>query len=216
MNPRKSKLIKLQHLLNLETGQIDPKAFPYENALYNRSVRKKHLDRHIRACRLCEGMNIPAVTASCPGWGDLCAKIFVVGQSLHEPGVQSGVPFIFGIGYGLDAALRLSVLTRLEAFITNIVHCHPPRNRASTDEEKENCLPFLAEELKIVRPKLVVALGNDARQGLEQVYSNLQNNNSPAKTVFLKHPAAFLHSGSPEQAIDWVIRLSIIFDKELQ
>jgi len=205
---RKDKLILLRTMVDLETGAINESAFGWENQLYEKAVQKKSLDRRIARCGLCEGLNIKRCTDSCTGWGDLNAKVFFIGQSLHKPGILSDLPFIKGCGYLLDAALRLSGLLRKDVFITNVVHCHPPRNRASTTDEKENCLGFLDWEVRIVKPELIVALGNDAQWAV----TRLLLDQGDAKILRVKHPAAFLHS-APEDSIEWIIKLSNEIDK---
>ena len=200
---RKDKLIALRKMVNLETGEICEESFGYENALYNKGCAMKSLNAQIKKCQLCEGMNIPRLTENCPGWGDLNAKVFFIGQSLHKYGIHSDLPFILGSGYLLDAALRLSGLLRKDVFISNVVHCHPPKNRASTTEEKENCLSFLEREIDIVEPELIVALGNDAHWAVIQF---------GIKALCIKHPASFLHS-APEDSIDWILKLSKEIDK---
>jgi len=207
---RKDKLVLLKTLLNLETGEVDKSAFDYENNLYEKATQKKALDARIRSCSLCEGLNIKRYTEGCPGWGDLNARVFFIGQSLHKPGILSDLPFILGSGYSLDAALRLSGLLRKDVFITNVVHCHPAGNRGSLDEEKKNCLPFLVSELLIVRPMMTVALGNDAKQALEHIWDKVTW--LGAKKLAVKHPASFMY-GAPEQRVDWIVKLSLEIDK---
>jgi len=205
---RKDKLVLLQKYLNLESGEVDKEAFSWENDLYEKAIRKKSLDRRIRGCSLCEGLNIKRLTEGCPGWGDLNAKVFFIGQSLHKPGIVSDLPFILGSGYILDAALRLSGLLRRDVFITNAIHCHPAGNRGSLEDEKKNCLRFLHEELDIVWPELVVALGNDAKWAVERLSREL----SDFKVIKVKHPASFMY-GAPEQRKDWILKLSLEIDK---
>ena len=105
---RKEKLIALRNMIDLESGTLNKDFFVYENTLYEKAVQKKSLDSRIAKCQLCEGLNIKRLTDSCGGWGDLNAKIFFIGQSLHKPGILSDLPFILGCGDQLDAAQRLS------------------------------------------------------------------------------------------------------------
>lgn len=209
---RKDKLILLRTMVDLETGAINESAFDWENLLYYKAVQKKSLDRRIYNCRLCDGLNIKRCTDSCSGWGDLNAKVFFIGQSLHKLGILSDLPFIKGSGYLLDAALHLSGLLRKDVFITNAVHCHPLSNRGSTDEEKKNCLQSLRAEIKIVCPKLIVALGNDAQWATAQLRLETWLFENKIRTLLVKHPASFLHS-APEDSIEWIVKLSNEIDK---
>ena len=211
MKTRKDKLVILENFLDLETGKIDESAFDWENQLYDKAVQMKALNNKIRKCTLCPGMNIKRYTECCPGWGNLNSPVFFIGQSLHTPGILSDIPFILGCGYVLDASLRLSGLLRKDVFISNTVHGHPPGNRASTDEEKNNCVGYLANEVQIVKPQLVVAHENDAKDTLNYLLTH-----SPllvkVKVLRIKHPASFMYASS-ELRIDWIIKLSLEIDK---
>lgn len=116
----------------------------------------------IRSCRSCPGMNVPGLTESSPAYGDPSSPIVFVGQSLCHACMASQIPFTGGSGRLLDAALEKAGVTKQLVFTTNVVHCHPPRNRPSHPHEIANCSPFLAAELAFVEPKLVVGLGRDA------------------------------------------------------
>ena len=211
---RAQKLIELQKYMNLETGTINEDVFEWENDLSEKGLKKKVLDEKILKCSMCEGLNIKRLSECCCGWGDLNADIFFVGQSLHKAGMQTGIPFIGGSGYMLDAALRLSGLLRKDVFISNVVKCHPPGNRQSTEEEKRNCLPFLSQELLIVKPELVVALGNDAKAAIEDL-SLWANEPVAKKTLCMTHPAKFMYS-EPEARVNWIVKLSLQMDKVLK
>lgn len=204
---RRDKLVALQEMVDLQTGKVNEAYFEYENTLYAKALRKKALDSRIRKCHKCPGLNVKRLTDSCPGWGDLNAKVFIIGQSLHSPGISTDLPFILGSGFILDAALRLSGLLRKDVFITNTIHCHPESNRGSLEEEKKNCLPFLIKEIEIVWPKLIVLLGNDAQGAKITLKEGI-------RVLKLKHPAAFLYS-NPEGKVEWVLRLSKEIDKVL-
>ncbi|HUX55572.1 MAG TPA: uracil-DNA glycosylase family protein [Bacteroidales bacterium] len=156
-------------------------------------------------------MNIKRVTEACVGWGNLNAGIFFVGQSCHEYGVYSGIPFILGSGLIIDAVLKLNRLNRRDCFISNSVHCHPERNRPSTDEEKENCLLYLFEELDIVQPKVVITLGKDAEQSVKRYMDEREYG---WKYLHYVHPASLIYS-SPEARPNYIVKMSLDLDKIL-
>ena len=212
MSERSKKLEHLSKFCNLETGYFSDESFADLDLLYNKGRLYHKLCQRIRCCSKCEGMNIGRVTECCPGWGNLNAEIMFVGQSLHEPGMYSQLPFILGSGLIIDAALRLSNIDRHDCFWTNVVMCHPERNRPSTDEEKENCLSYLFEELDIVQPRIVVALGKDAEQGVGKY---MEQREYEWKYLHYQHPASLLYS-SPESRPNWIIKLSLDLDKELK
>lgn len=122
------------------------------------------LDDEIARCRRCAGMNVPGVTASAPGYGCLTSPVAMVGQSLCEKCMESQVPFTGGSGDLIDAGIKLAGRKKHDVFISNAVHCHPPKNRPSHEHEIVNCSPFLHRELEIVRPRLVITLGRDAER----------------------------------------------------
>jgi uracil-DNA glycosylase family 4 len=209
--PRKDKLVALKEYVKLETGRINTDKLSYENELYEKAVRMKTLASRIKRCKLCPGLNLTKLTESAAGWGDLTSPVFFVGQSLHEPGVSSGIPFIGGSGNAMDIALRLSGLLRKDVFISNTVHCHPPKNRASSFQEKRNCFRFLVSELDIVKPRLIVAMGNDAKDAIAKIRA-MEMFEHKVKYYNIKHPAVFMH-GSPEDRPDWIVKLSMEIDK---
>lgn len=128
------------------------------------------LDDEIARCRRCDGMNIPGVTASAPGYGCLTSPVALVGQSLCEKCMQTQIPFTEGSGDLIDEAITLAGLEKHDVFISNAVHCHPPKNRPSHEREIVNCSPFLHRELDIVRPRLVITLGRDAERVVRFFY----------------------------------------------
>ncbi|ALM19124.1 uracil-DNA glycosylase family protein [Mycobacteroides abscessus] len=129
------------------------------------------LDTEIGKCRRCDGMNIPGVTASAPGYGCLTSPVALVGQSLCEKCMDSQVPFTGGSGDLINEAIKLAGLKKKrDVFISNAVHCHPPKNRASHQHEIVNCSTFLHRELEIVRPRLVITLGRDAERVVRFFY----------------------------------------------
>lgn len=132
----------------------------------------EHLAQRVRDCRRCSGLNldppaVPKSTRSAPGYGDPLSPVVIVGQSLcGEPCIREQIPFTGGSGRLLDRAFEFAGVAKSELFITNVVHCHPPKNRASLPHEVSNCAEYLVEELRIMHPSVVIALGTDARKWL--------------------------------------------------
>lgn len=211
MSVRSEKLIALSKFCNLETGELDKDSFADLDLLYQKGRQYHRLCQRIRYCAKCPGMNIGRVTECCPGWGDLNAEVMFVGQSLHEPGMYSQIPFILGSGLIIDAVLQLSGIERHDCFWTNAVHCHPERNRASTDEEKENCWEYLDEEIDIVQPCIVVALGKDAEQGVKRY---MDEREFGWKYLKYQHPASLIYS-APEARPNYIVKMSLDIDKIL-
>jgi DNA polymerase len=84
--------------------------------------------------------------------------------------MKTKVPFTGGSGELIDRSIELAGREKKDLFITNVVHCHPRKNRASYEHEIVNCSPYLHRELEIVRPRLVITLVRDAERVLTFFY----------------------------------------------
>jgi DNA polymerase len=96
------------------------------------------------------------------GVGTQRAETMLIGEG---PGVTEdrvGVPFIGRAGRLLDELLGRAQLRREDVFITNVVACRPPHNRAPTSTEVLAHAPWLEEQLRLVSPRLIVTLGRTA------------------------------------------------------
>ena len=103
------------------------------------------------------------------GEGDPCARLMVIGEGPGETEDELGRPFVGRAGQLLDRMLAAIGLAREEVFICNTVKCRPtipgpngPRNRAPDQQEMENCRPFLDQQIAIVAPEIILALGAPA------------------------------------------------------
>ncbi|WP_234786490.1 uracil-DNA glycosylase [Mycolicibacter sinensis] len=136
--------------------------------------RRRHmavLAATIKACRLCPGLNVAGETESAPGYGAVDSPVALVGQSLcGKLCMESQIPFTGGSGALLDESFKQAGIAKRDVFITNVVHCHPPQNRESLNSWVSNCSPYLSLELKIVQPRVVIGLGQDAKVALERLY----------------------------------------------
>ncbi len=126
----------------------------------------KKLCKTIKACHKCPGMNKKYATENAPGYGNIRSKVMLIGQSLCGPCMESQIPFTGGSGMILDKVFKRLGVKKKDLFTTNVVHCHPCKNRVSTQEEIDNCISYLYEEICIVRPRLIVTLGRDAMNSI--------------------------------------------------
>ena len=114
------------------------------------------------ACPLCRSR-----TRTVPGVGDRNADWLYIGEG---PGAQedaTGEPFVGQAGKLLDNMLAAIDLKRgRNVFIANIVKCRPPGNREPTPYEARQCEPYLARQIELIKPKLIIALGKVAAQNL--------------------------------------------------
>ncbi len=77
-----------------------------------------------------------------------------------------GEPFVGAAGQLLDRMVAAMGYQRDEVYIANIVKCRPPNNRKPEASEMASCVPFLTQQLTLVKPRVIVALGATAVQGL--------------------------------------------------
>ena len=97
-----------------------------------------------------------------PGEGPPDAEVVVVGEGPGRNEDEQGRPFVGAAGKQLEGFLSLAGLRREEVYITNIVKCRPPENRRPTAAEAGSCHPYLERQLRLIRPKVVVLLGDSA------------------------------------------------------
>lgn len=186
-------------------------------------TRERHmrtLATRIKNCTLCAGMNIPEVTQAAPGYGSAQSPVMIVGQSLCGPCMATQIPFTGGSGRFLDRALAAAKLAKEAVFTTNVVHCHPPKNRPSLPHEIDNCRPYLHREIAIVEPRLIIALGRDARAALEHLHPDAPvlpwpftrprrtpTATDPTRLLFAPHPSWIARQPRSEQD-DYVTHLT--------
>ncbi|MEB3063672.1 uracil-DNA glycosylase [[Mycobacterium] zoologicum] len=191
--------------------------------------RRRHmavLAAAIKVCRLCPGLNIAGETESAPGYGAVDSPVALVGQSLcGKLCMDSQIPFTGGSGQLLDQSFERARIEKRDVFITNVVHCHPPQNRESLDTWVSNCSPYLNLELKIVRPRLVIGLGQDAKHALERLYDRQAQklerpcqsldldviDNAGPKLLFTEHPSWIKRQHSDQLESDYVASLAAAF-----
>ena len=124
----------------------------------------KHLKTNIESCNLCKGLNSEILgTLNAPGYGDVNSNVVFIGQSLcGKPCIEAQIPFTGGSGKLLDQAFEQANICKKDIYITNVVKCHPPKNRKSEEHEIKNCRPYLKQELRWISPEHIICLGKDA------------------------------------------------------
>lgn len=120
------------------------------------------------ACGLCRSRKNTVF-----GVGDPSASWMVVGEAPGEQEDLQGEPFVGAAGRLLDNMLRAVGRSRSGqgaqgAYIANVLKCRPPANRNPAPEEVAQCEPYLARQVAMVRPRLIVAMGRFAVQSLLQ------------------------------------------------
>lgn len=123
----------------------------------SRQALMQEIEAEIRNCSRCPLHQGRIQTV--PGTGPLDSQVVFVGEGPGEEEDHSGLPFVGRAGKLLTDILNAVQIPRETVFITNIVKCRPPQNRAPTREEMDLCAPYLMAQLQLIQPKLVVTLG---------------------------------------------------------
>ena len=157
------------------------------------------------------------------GEGNPHAEIMFIGEAPGQKEDELGRPFVGAAGQFLDQLLESIGLKRADVYISNVVKYRPPGNRDPTPEEKEQCMPWLKQEIALIKPAVIVPLGRHALghfftklsitegHGKPQTLRSAPASASAATagmqgdremTVFpIYHPAAALHNGGLRQAL---------------
>lgn len=148
------------------------------------------------------------------GTGSPHAELMFVGEAPGRDEDLQGEPFVGRAGKLLDRMLAGVGLRREDVYITNVLKCRPPNNRDPLPDEVEECEPFLLMQIKLIRPKIICALGRIAAQTL--LKTNLTLGAMRARWFDYKgikltvtyHPAAILRTDSYRQpAMDDLLRV---------
>jgi DNA polymerase len=142
------------------------------------------------------------------GDGDPGARLMFVGEGPGADEDASGVPFVGKAGQLLNNMIAAMGLKREDVYIANIVKCRPPANRTPEYIEATTCSQFLAKQIDIVHPEVIVALGATAATyllGVKQSLASLRgqwHSVRGAKVAVTYHPA-FLLRDPRQKAEAW-------------
>ena len=142
------------------------------------------------------------------GHGNADADIVLVGEAPGAREDAQGTPFVGAAGKLLDRMLERIELARGDIYIANVLKCRPPKNRNPRPDEIETCVPFLFDQLRVIRPRVIGTMGNFATRvllGTRDGITSLRGRTFPVDgfTVLpMYHPAAALHNGGLRPEIE--------------
>ena len=114
-------------------------------------------------CRSCRGCALSATRTNCVfGVGDRNAELMFVGEAPGEQEDLQGIPFVGRAGQLLDRYLFAVDIEREDVYIANILKCRPPHNRDPLPAEEDACIGYLREQVRLIRPRVIVCLGRIA------------------------------------------------------
>lgn len=154
----------------LWTGRLGEQARFLDVSLEERAHRERLLSQAATAADACRKCAIGYERRNnVYGEGDPCARLMCIGEGPGETEDEQGRPFVGRAGQLLDRMLAAIGLAREEVYICNTVKCRPTlpgsnglRNRAPDPEEMANCRPFLDQQIDIIAPSVILALGSPA------------------------------------------------------
>ncbi len=93
------------------------------------------------------------------GAGNKNADLMFVGEAPGQSEDLSGIPFVGRAGQLFDKYLEAVGIDRNDVYIANMLKCRPPKNRDPLPAEEDLCIDYLREQVRLIRPKLIVCLG---------------------------------------------------------
>ena len=112
------------------------------------------------ACKGCDKCPLcKTKTNTVFGVGNKNASLMFVGEAPGESEDKSGIPFVGRAGKLFDKYLLALGIDRNDVYIANILKCRPPNNRDPLPEEQDMCMSYLREQVRLIKPKIIVCLG---------------------------------------------------------
>ena len=141
------------------------------------------------------------------GYGNIKSKVMFIGEGPGQNEDIQGRPFVGRSGKLLDSFLEEIGLDREKIYIANMVKCRPPENRDPLPEEQEMCINWLRNQVYILRPRIIVALGRIAAMKVVDPNIKITRDHGifvERNNVWLMatlHPAAVLRNMSKKQDV---------------
>ena len=136
------------------------------------------------------------------GAGNKSADVMFIGEAPGAEEDAKGLPFVGSAGQLLTKILDAIDFTRDEVYIANILKCRPPDNRDPLPDEIDACEPILREQIRLIQPRLICALGRVAAQALLKTTATLGrlrgrfHDYNGIKLLVTYHPSALLRNTS--------------------
>lgn len=153
-------------------------------------------------CGLCEGR-----THIVFGVGNPKAELMFIGEGPGRDEDIQGEPFVGRAGQLLNKIIEAMGFKRSDVYITNIVYCRPPENRAPLPDEMATCIPFLHQQIESIKPKVIVCLGSIAFQALLQTDQKITRTRGQwqeyrgIKVMPTYHPAYLLRNPNEKRLV---------------
>jgi len=153
------------------------------------------------------------------GVGNDSADLMCIGEAPGRDEDLKGEPFVGAAGQLLDKMLAAIGFARDEVYIANVIKCRPPSNRDPEPDEVMQCLPYLQQQVALIKPKVILVLGRIAARHLLECDESLSNlrlqthSFGAARVVVTYHPAALLRNPQwKRKAWDDIQRVRKLYD----
>lgn len=173
-------------------------------------MKLEDLNKKIKRCEAC-GL-AKTRTNVVPGEGSAQAEIMFIGEGPGKNEDLQGRPFVGSAGNFLNKLLGKIDLKREDVYIANVVKCRPPKNRDPLPEEASVCWNWLEQQIKIIKPKIIVPLGRhsllrffpEANIGEYHGRALRKKFGTLGEFIFFPcyHPAAALYNGSLRSVLE--------------
>ena len=194
-------------LQNVPSGTQDPQTTPDPlNVFRNPAEALAAIRADIGDCTRCK-LHTLGRTQIVFGVGNTEADLMFVGEAPGADEDEQGIPFIGRAGQLLTKIIEAIGLTREDVYIANVIKCRPPQNRNPEPDEVASCEPFLFQQIDVIKPKVIVALGKFAAQTLlrtETPISRLRGqvfDYRGTRLVPTFHPAYLLRNPSSKREV---------------
>lgn len=195
-NIDKSKMVKIKSMKKPQGEEISLFEDPKEE--WEKAQSLEELNALINECTKCPLHK--SRNKFVFGVGNPNADVLVVGEGPGAEEDKQGEPFVGRAGKLLNDILKAIKFEREEVYIANIVKSRPPGNRTPTADEMDACFPYLNKQIELIQPKLILALGLTAAQGLLKKRDSLTKMRGNVydykgiNTMVTYHPAALLRN----------------------
>jgi uracil-DNA glycosylase len=141
------------------------------------------------------------------GVGNPDADLMFVGEAPGADEDIQGIPFVGRAGQLLTKIIEAIGLSRDDVYIANVIKCRPPQNRNPEQDEVDTCEPFLFQQIDVIKPKVVVALGTFAARALLRTLDPISRLRGRvyeyrgAKLIPTFHPAYLLRNPASKREV---------------
>jgi len=200
-----SNIHKFLDYIGIQTYVLRPTIKPADNT--NNETNWVKLEKKVSNCKDCELHKTRTQTVF--GYGNQQSDWLFIGEAPGKDEDLKGEPFVGRAGRLLNEVIFSLGLEREEVYIANILKCRPPNNRDPSPDEIRSCTTYLQQQIKMISPKIIIAVGRVAAQHLlnsdltmaklRGIVHSYGSESIPLITIY--HPAYLLRSPSQKHKV---------------